>query len=103
MRKPADGSQTTDPDSKPVIVGSNPTGPATTPIRLQKSTSVGNYHSLLGCPLVRRTGLADLCFIETSEGILLKPITSVEDLAGIDAGKMSLQEVGKKADDIRAC
>ena len=39
---------------------------------------------------------------ETGEGILIKPITPIEDLAGIDASKMSLHEMRKKLDDIRA-
>lgn len=39
---------------------------------------------------------------ETREGILIKPITPIEDLAGIDADKMNLHEMRKKLDDIRA-
>lgn len=39
---------------------------------------------------------------ETAEGILIKLITPIEDLAGIDGGKMSLHEMRKKLDDIRA-
>jgi len=38
---------------------------------------------------------------ETGEGILIKPITPIKDLAGVDAGKMSLHEMRKKLDDIR--
>ena len=38
---------------------------------------------------------------ETDEGILIKPITPIEDLAGIDAGKMKLHEMRKKLDGIR--
>lgn len=36
---------------------------------------------------------------ETGEGILIKPITPIEDLAGIDAGKMKLREMRKKLDN----
>jgi len=35
------------------------------------------------------------------EGILIKPITPIEDLAGVDAGKISLEQMRKKLDDLR--
>jgi len=39
---------------------------------------------------------------ESSDGILIKPIIPIEDLAGIDAGKVTLDEMRKKLDDIRS-
>ena len=39
---------------------------------------------------------------ESGEGILIKPITPIEDLAGVDAGKLSLEEMRKKLDDFRS-
>ena len=38
---------------------------------------------------------------DNGEGILIKPITPIEDLAGIDAGKVTLEEMRRKLDDIR--
>ncbi len=38
---------------------------------------------------------------ESGDAILFKPITAIEDLAGVDAGKASLEEMKKKLDDIR--
>ncbi len=38
---------------------------------------------------------------ESGDGILIKPITPIEDLAGVDAGKVTLEEMKKKLDDIR--
>ncbi len=38
---------------------------------------------------------------ETGEGILIKPIIPIEDLAGIDAAEVSLEEMRKKLDDMR--
>jgi antitoxin PrlF len=38
---------------------------------------------------------------ESADGIVIKPITPIEDLAGIDAGKVPLQEMRKKLDDMR--
>jgi len=39
---------------------------------------------------------------ETNDGILIKPITATENLAGIDAGKVTLEEMRKKLDDMRS-
>jgi AbrB family looped-hinge helix DNA binding protein len=38
---------------------------------------------------------------DSGEGILIKPITPIEDLAGIDAGKIPLMEMRRKLDDMR--
>ncbi len=38
---------------------------------------------------------------ETGGGILIKPIIPIEDLAGIDTAKVSLEEMRKKLDDMR--
>lgn len=38
---------------------------------------------------------------ESVDGIIIRPITPIEDLAGIDAGKISVGEMKKKLDDIR--
>lgn len=38
---------------------------------------------------------------ESNEGILIKAITPIEDLAGVDASVISLDEMRKKLDDIR--
>jgi len=38
---------------------------------------------------------------ESSDGIIIKPITPIEDLAGIDAGKISLDEMKRKLDEMR--
>lgn len=35
-------------------------------------------------------------------GILIKPITPIEDLAGVDAGKIDLEQMRKKLDGIRS-
>ena len=39
---------------------------------------------------------------DSTQGIIIKPITPIEDLAGIDAGKASLEQMRKKLDDIRS-
>ena len=39
---------------------------------------------------------------ESSDGILIKPIIPIEDLAGIDAGKVTLDEMRKNLDHIRS-
>jgi len=39
---------------------------------------------------------------ESSDGILIKPIIPIEDLAGIDAGKVTSEQMKKKLDDIRS-
>lgn len=39
---------------------------------------------------------------ESSDGILIKPIIPIEDLAGIDAGKVTLDQMKRKLDDIRS-
>jgi AbrB family looped-hinge helix DNA binding protein len=38
---------------------------------------------------------------ESGDGIVIKPITPIEDLAGIDAGKVSLEEMRRTLDDMR--
>lgn len=38
---------------------------------------------------------------ESGDGILIRPITPIEDLAGVDAGKVSLEEMKKKLDGTR--
>lgn len=38
---------------------------------------------------------------EEVDGIILKPITPLEDLAGIDAGKIKLDEAKRKLDETR--
>ena len=37
----------------------------------------------------------------SSEGIMIKVITPIEDLAGVDANKISLEQMRKKLDDLR--
>lgn len=37
-----------------------------------------------------------------SDGIVIKPITPIEDLAGVDAGKVSLERMRKELDDMRS-
>lgn len=39
---------------------------------------------------------------EGSKGIELIPLTPIEDLAGIDAGKVSLEDMRKKLDESRS-
>jgi AbrB family looped-hinge helix DNA binding protein len=39
---------------------------------------------------------------ESSDGILIKPIIPIEDLAGIDSGKITLDGMKKKLDDTRS-
>ena len=39
---------------------------------------------------------------DSIEGILIKPITPIEDLAGVDAGKIDLEQMRKKLDGIRS-
>lgn len=36
------------------------------------------------------------------DGVVIKPITPIEDLAGADAGKVRLEDMRKKLDDIRS-
>ncbi|MGA8904875.1 MAG: AbrB/MazE/SpoVT family DNA-binding domain-containing protein [Candidatus Bathyarchaeia archaeon] len=38
---------------------------------------------------------------DSSEGILIKPITPIESLAGVDAGKVSIARMKRKLDDMR--
>jgi AbrB family looped-hinge helix DNA binding protein len=38
---------------------------------------------------------------ESADGIVIKPITPIEDLAGIDSGKVSLEEMKRTLDDMR--
>jgi AbrB family looped-hinge helix DNA binding protein len=39
---------------------------------------------------------------DTPSGILLSPISRLEDLAGVDAGKLSLQEMKRRLDRMRS-
>ena len=39
---------------------------------------------------------------DSNQGILIRPITPIEDLAGVDARKISLEQMRKKLDDIRS-
>jgi hypothetical protein len=41
-------------------------------------------------------------FMDTANGLVLKPLTPIEDLAGIDAGKISLDEMRKRLDEMRS-
>ena len=38
---------------------------------------------------------------ESEEGIILKPITPIEDLAGIDAKKVTIEQMKKRLDEMR--
>lgn len=38
---------------------------------------------------------------DSADGIIIKPITPIEDLAGIDAGNISVEEMKRKLDDMR--
>jgi AbrB family looped-hinge helix DNA binding protein len=40
--------------------------------------------------------------MDSIKGIVIKPITPIEDLAGVDAGKVGLEQMRKKLDDIRS-
>lgn len=39
--------------------------------------------------------------IDTPNGLVLKPLTSIEEIAGIDAGKISLNQMRKRLDEMR--
>jgi len=39
---------------------------------------------------------------DIGEGVLITPITPIEDLAGVDAGKVSLRQMRKKLDELRS-
>ncbi|MGA8856057.1 MAG: AbrB/MazE/SpoVT family DNA-binding domain-containing protein [Candidatus Bathyarchaeia archaeon] len=39
---------------------------------------------------------------DSSEGIIIKPITPIDGLAGMDAGKVSVARMRRKLDDMRA-
>lgn len=39
---------------------------------------------------------------ESSDGILITPITPIEELAGVDAGRVSMTEMRRKLDAIRS-
>jgi len=39
---------------------------------------------------------------DSSEGIIIRPITPIEDLAGVDAGKVNIARMRRKLDDMRA-
>lgn len=40
--------------------------------------------------------------VDTPDGLVLKPLTPIEDLAGIDAGKISLDQMRKRLDEMRS-
>ena len=39
---------------------------------------------------------------DSPEGVLIKPISPIEDLAGVDAGKLSLEQMRHRLDEMRA-
>lgn len=39
---------------------------------------------------------------DSGEGVLITPIIPIEDLAGVDAGKVSLEQMRKELDDLRS-
>ncbi len=39
---------------------------------------------------------------ESPQGILLSPVTPLEELAGIDAGKVSIEEMRRRLDKMRS-
>jgi AbrB family looped-hinge helix DNA binding protein len=39
---------------------------------------------------------------DSNEGVLITPITPIEDLAGVDAGKISLERMRKELDHLRS-
>lgn len=39
---------------------------------------------------------------DTGDGIMISPVTPLEDMAGIDAGKVAIAEMRKKLDAMRA-
>ena len=39
---------------------------------------------------------------DSAEGILIKPITPIEELAGVDARKISLEQMRKKLNGLRS-
>jgi AbrB family looped-hinge helix DNA binding protein len=39
---------------------------------------------------------------DTGEGVLITPIIPIEDLAGVDAGKVSLEQMRKELDALRS-
>ncbi len=39
---------------------------------------------------------------DSPQGILLSPVTPLEDLAGVDAGKISIEEMKKQLDKMRS-
>ena len=39
---------------------------------------------------------------ESNDGILITPITPIEDLAGVDADKISMVDMRRKLDEIRS-
>jgi AbrB family looped-hinge helix DNA binding protein len=40
--------------------------------------------------------------VDTPNGLVLKPVTPIEDLAGTDAGRISLNEMRKRLDEMRS-
>ena len=43
-----------------------------------------------------------LTIMDTPNGLVLKPLTPIEDLAGVDAGRISLDEMRKRLDEMRS-
>jgi AbrB family looped-hinge helix DNA binding protein len=41
-------------------------------------------------------------FVESENGLVLKPLIPIEDLAGVDAGKISLDQMRKRVDEMRS-
>ena len=38
---------------------------------------------------------------DSADGLVLKPVTPIEDLAGMDAGRISLDQMRKRLDEMR--
>ncbi len=39
---------------------------------------------------------------DSGDGIVISPVTPIEELAGVDAGKISLEQMRKKLDSLRS-
>jgi AbrB family looped-hinge helix DNA binding protein len=48
-----------------------------------------------------RVGM-NLLVRDSPQGILLSPVTPLEDLAGVDAGKISIEEMKRRLDKMRS-
>jgi AbrB family looped-hinge helix DNA binding protein len=43
-----------------------------------------------------------LKIVDTRDGLILKPLTPIEELAGADAGTISLEQMRKRLDEMRS-